>query len=111
MSIGGILCLTSEIAVMVFDCCSEFQNGNGDITFAVVHQFLNCADTISQNETSVIDPGDLLWGEKGKKNENALFSKCENFRYLFVNVLVIFFLFHCFDIWKIDEFCNEFFRL
>lgn len=43
----------------MLDCGHKFQNGHRDITFAIVHQFLNSADTVGQNETSVVHPSDL----------------------------------------------------
>ena len=59
VTVGWILSLAREIAAMMLNCGYEFQYGYCHVAFAVFHQFLNSADTISQNQTPVINPRDL----------------------------------------------------
>ena len=59
VTIGWILSLAREIAAMMLNCGYEFQYGYCHVAFAIFHQFLNSADTISQNQTPVINPRDL----------------------------------------------------
>ena len=59
MTVGRILSLAREIATVMLNCGYEFQYGYCHVPLAVFHQFLNSADTISQNQTPVINPRDL----------------------------------------------------
>ena len=59
MTVGRVLSLAREIATVMLNCGYEFQYGYCHVPLAVFHQFLNSADTISQNQTSVINPRDL----------------------------------------------------
>ena len=59
MTVGRILSLACEIATVMLNCGYEFQYGYCHVAFAVFHQFLNSTDTISQNQTPVINPRDL----------------------------------------------------
>ena len=65
LSDGRVLCLTSEIFVMMFGHCHKLQRRDGHMSFSILHYLCSCSNALINHKIVVSKPC-YLWIKRNK---------------------------------------------